>query len=158
MPPRDARVVRNDDEPTIAVALYATDEGAQQRLATLIADRRVRLVGAASDANALQELLAGAPADTLLLISRDQLDVLLRGDPGAGATDPAPGDGTALTPRELNVLAALADGAPNKTIARRLGISFHTVKFHVASILDKLDADSRTEAVAEAARRGLVML
>lgn len=65
---------------------------------------------------------------------------------------------TALTPRELEVLAALADGASNKIIARRLGISFHTVKFHVAAILEKLDADSRTEALAEAARRGLVML
>jgi DNA-binding CsgD family transcriptional regulator len=43
-------------------------------------------------------------------------------------------------------------------IARRLGISFHTVKFHVASILAKLDADTRTEAVAQGARLGLVML
>jgi DNA-binding NarL/FixJ family response regulator len=158
MPPRDARVTRKDDESAIAVALYATDEATQQRLATLIADSRVRLVGSASDPEALQELLASTPADTLLLISRDQLDALLHGDPGAGATDPAPGDGTALTRREFDVLAALADGAPNKMIARRLGISFHTVKFHVASILNKLDADSRTEAVAEAARRGLVML
>lgn len=64
----------------------------------------------------------------------------------------------ALTPRELDVLTALADGASNKMIARRLGISFHTAKFHVAAILAKLDADSRTEAVAQAARMGLVML
>jgi DNA-binding NarL/FixJ family response regulator len=56
------------------------------------------------------------------------------------------------------VLAAMADGASNKTIARRLGISFHTAKFHVAAILAKLDADSRTEAVAKAAHLGLVML
>ena len=63
-----------------------------------------------------------------------------------------------LTPRELEVLAAMADGASNKAIARRLGISFHTAKFHVAGILDKLDADSRTEAVAKAAQLGLVML
>jgi len=52
----------------------------------------------------------------------------------------------------------MADGASNKAIARRLGISFHTVKFHVAAILVKLDADSRTEAVAKAAHLGLVML
>ena len=52
-----------------------------------------------------------------------------------------------LTPRELEVLSAMADGASNKAIARRLGISFHTAKFHVAAILAKLDADSRTEAV-----------
>jgi DNA-binding NarL/FixJ family response regulator len=63
-----------------------------------------------------------------------------------------------LTPRELEVLAAMADGASNKAIARRLGISFHTAKFHVAAILAKLDADSRTEAVAKAAQLGLVML
>jgi DNA-binding NarL/FixJ family response regulator len=63
-----------------------------------------------------------------------------------------------LTRRELEVLAAMADGASNKAIARRLGISFHTVKFHVAAILAKLDADSRTEAVARAAHLGLVML
>jgi two-component system, NarL family, nitrate/nitrite response regulator NarL len=64
----------------------------------------------------------------------------------------------ALTPREREVLAAMADGASNKVIARRLGISFHTAKFHVASILTKLDADTRTEALARAARMGLVML
>jgi DNA-binding NarL/FixJ family response regulator len=70
---------------------------------------------------------------------------------------PAAGD-TALTARELDVLGALADGLSNKAIARRLGISFHTVKFHVAGILAKLDADSRTEAVTKGAQLGLVML
>lgn len=64
----------------------------------------------------------------------------------------------ALTAREREVLAALADGVSNKVIARRLGISFHTAKFHVAALLEKLDAESRTEAVAKAARLGLVML
>jgi DNA-binding NarL/FixJ family response regulator len=68
------------------------------------------------------------------------------------------GDGGRLTPRELEVLAAMADGASNKANARRLGISFHTVKFHVAAILQKLDADTRTEAVIKAAQLGLVML
>src|SRR5438552_4024164 len=63
-----------------------------------------------------------------------------------------------LTPRELEVLAAMADGASNKAIARRLKISFHTAKFHVAAILAKLNADSRTEAVTRAAQLGLVML
>jgi two-component system, NarL family, response regulator YdfI len=63
-----------------------------------------------------------------------------------------------LTRRELEVLAAMADGASNKAIARRLDISFHTAKFHVAAILAKLNADSRTEAVTKAAQSGLVML
>jgi DNA-binding NarL/FixJ family response regulator len=67
-------------------------------------------------------------------------------------------DRARLTPRELEVLAAMADGVSNKAIARRLGISFHTAKFHVAAILAKLNADSRTEAVARAAQLGLVML
>lgn len=67
-------------------------------------------------------------------------------------------DDEILTAREIEVLAALADGAANKMIARRFGISVHTVKYHVASILAKLDAESRTEAVAKAARMGLVII
>ena len=67
-------------------------------------------------------------------------------------------DRVRLTPRELEVLAAMADGVSNKAIAARLGISFHTAKFHVAAIRAKLNADSRTEAVARAAQLGLVML
>jgi len=63
-----------------------------------------------------------------------------------------------LTPRELDVLAQLASGLPNKSIAVRLGVSEHTVKFHVGSILGKLGASSRTEAVALAARQGLLVL
>jgi len=64
----------------------------------------------------------------------------------------------ALTPREVEVLGMLAEGLGNKGIARRLQISEHTVKFHVSSIFTKLDASSRTEAVALGARQGLIML
>jgi DNA-binding CsgD family transcriptional regulator len=63
-----------------------------------------------------------------------------------------------LTHRELEVLALLAEGASNKTIARRLGISVHTAKFHVRSVTDKLDAIGRTDAVVHAARRGVLHL
>jgi len=63
-----------------------------------------------------------------------------------------------LTARELEVLGLLAEGIPNKAIARRLGISDHTVKFHVGSVLGKLGASSRTEAVRIGARRGLIAL
>jgi DNA-binding CsgD family transcriptional regulator len=63
-----------------------------------------------------------------------------------------------LTARELEVLALLAEGASNKLIARRLGISTHTAKYHVASLLEKLDAVSRTDAVASAARLGVLNL
>jgi DNA-binding CsgD family transcriptional regulator len=58
-----------------------------------------------------------------------------------------------LTPRELEVLAALAEGLTNKAIARRLDISLHTVKFHVESLFRKLGARTRTEAVAKASER-----
>jgi len=63
-----------------------------------------------------------------------------------------------LTSREHDVLEMLAAGLANKEIASRLEISEHTVKFHVASILGKLGAESRTEAVSQAFRRGLVLL
>jgi two-component system, NarL family, response regulator YdfI len=63
-----------------------------------------------------------------------------------------------LTPRELEVLRMMADGAANKNIAWKLGISEHTVKFHVASILAKLHAGSRTEAVTLGIRRGMILL
>lgn len=73
----------------------------------------------------------------------------------------APGDAdgeVALTARELEVLALLAEGASNKLIARRLGISTHTAKYHVASLLEKFDAVSRTDAVTSAARIGVLHL
>ena len=63
-----------------------------------------------------------------------------------------------LTPRELEVLQMLAAGLSNKQIGPRLNISEHTAKFHVASILGKLGAASRTEAVSLGIRRGLVLL
>jgi len=63
-----------------------------------------------------------------------------------------------LSVRELEVLDRLAEGLSNKLIAHRLSISEHTVKTHVASIFAKLGVSSRTEAVSQAVRRGLVML
>jgi len=63
-----------------------------------------------------------------------------------------------LTAREIQVLALLAEGLPNKAIADRLGISDQTVKFHVASLSGKLGAANRTDAVRRAVRRGLIAL
>jgi DNA-binding NarL/FixJ family response regulator len=64
----------------------------------------------------------------------------------------------ALTPREIEVLGMMVEGWGNKEISTRLGISEHTVKFHVASIMGKLNASSRTEAVTSGIRHGLIML
>ena len=64
----------------------------------------------------------------------------------------------AITPRESEVLQLLAEGLPNKVIARRLDISEHTVKFHVNAIMGKLSAQSRTEAVVRATQLGLILL
>jgi DNA-binding NarL/FixJ family response regulator len=63
-----------------------------------------------------------------------------------------------LTTREREVLHLLAEGLPNKAIARQLDISEHTVKFHINAILGKLHAQSRTEAVVQAIRLGLITL
>jgi DNA-binding CsgD family transcriptional regulator len=99
-----------------------------------------------------------------VLVEVEGVEIVDAGDaPDAvvvGAIDPAGDAGTQilLTARELEVLALLAEGASNKLIAQRLGISAHTAKFHVASLLDKLDAVSRTDAVAHAARIGVLHL
>lgn len=79
-------------------------------------------------------------------------------------TEPAPDDEPALlqsapavlSPREQEVLTQVANGLPNKAIARMLGITDHTVKFHISSVLTKLEAASRSEAVAIATRRGML--
>ena len=83
------------------------------------------------------------------------------GDAPAGvASPPRVSEGTdePLTAREREVLQLLAEGLANKHIAQRLGISDHTVKFHVNAVMAKLGVQSRTEAVVRALRQGLVML
>jgi DNA-binding NarL/FixJ family response regulator len=73
------------------------------------------------------------------------------------ATTPT-ADATTPTPRELEVLEMMAEGMSNRAIAVRLKISRHTVKFHVAALLTKLGAQSRTEAVTAGVRQGLISL
>ena len=105
-------------------------------------------------ADRLAALLASVPG--LRLVGEDETAdavVVLSTDPSLTADGYIP-----LTPRELEVLALLAEGASNKMIAKRLGISVHTAKFHVGSLLDKLDAVGRTDAVAHAARLGVINL
>jgi DNA-binding NarL/FixJ family response regulator len=73
-------------------------------------------------------------------------------------THPPVTPGQSLTPREIEVLNAVAEGLGNKHIAVRLGISEHTVKTHLAAIFEKLDVTSRTEAVTLGARSGIIPL
>jgi DNA-binding NarL/FixJ family response regulator len=97
-----------------------------------------------------------AVAAGLVALHPDALDA-----PGRAAPLPVTGRAApdqSLTDRELEVLMMMADGLGNKIIAARLGISSHTAKFHVASIMAKLGAGSRTEAVAIGMRRGLVAI
>jgi len=118
---------------------------------------RIRLAVDIADP-ALADRIASILADVegLDLVSKDdEPDALVVAVPGAATERDA---SIALTARELEVLALLAEGASNKLIARRLGISAHTAKYHVASLLDKLDAVSRTDAVAHAARIGVLHL
>ena len=106
---------------------------------------------------ALADRIVSALADLsgLELVGKDdEPDALVVA--ALGATEPDAH--IALTARELEVLALLAEGASNKLIARRLGISTHTAKYHVASLLEKFDAVSRTDAVAHAARIGVLHL
>lgn len=106
-----------------------------------MADRLATLIGEVAGIR----LAAPGEEATVALVSRDL----------PAATEPEAID---LTPRERDVLLLMAEGASNKAIARRLGISVHTAKFHVGSLLDKLDATGRTDAVAHAARLGVIHL
>jgi len=105
-------------------------------------------------ANRLAALLANVP-DLLLVGANESSDVVLTlSNEISASTD----RDVPLTPREMEVLTLLAEGMSNKAIARRLGISVHTAKFHVRALIDKLDAVGRTDAVAQAARRGVIQL
>jgi DNA-binding CsgD family transcriptional regulator len=123
--------VSDDSAPEIVLSLEIDDPVLADRLATLLGN--------------VAGLRLAAPGEqaAATVVARDP-----RGMP----------DDIALTQRELDVLALMAEGSSNKMIARQLGISVHTVKFHVGSLLDKLDATGRTDAVAHAARRGVIDL
>jgi DNA-binding NarL/FixJ family response regulator len=139
---------------------------------------RVILVGRPADRDRLRPQLVAAGID---IVSEQAhapdgaappagVDAIVQTTPGMDSRYPFPESSAAsaasvessdpdpLTARELDVLALLAEGLPNKAIAASLGISDQTVKFHVASIIGKLGAANRTDAVRRAVRRGLVAL
>jgi DNA-binding CsgD family transcriptional regulator len=168
----------------LRVAVVAADPAAAARLAALAGHSGHEVVGAAEAADVVLSDGAAAPAagvptvaigiaegDFAGLLAQGtgptQLDAALRAVV-AGLTvrpqtvvhppfgplpdEPAP----LLTPREIEVLSAFADGLSNKAAARRLGISPHTVKFHSESLFRKLGAGCRAEAVAKGLRRQIV--
>lgn len=132
----------DDARDPVTIALQIDDPALADRIAAVLGGiAGVRLVTHGEPADLV---LASAPRSTENVPAAD--DAL---DLDASAT---------LTPREREVLTLLAEGASNKAIARRLGISVHTAKFHVGSLIDKLDASGRTDAVTHAARRGVIEL
>ena len=119
--------------PVIVVAIEVGDP--------VLADRLASLLGGVAGLR----LVTSGEVATVTLVSRE----------AQAPVEPADID---LTPRERDVLVLMAEGASNKAIARQLGISVHTAKFHVGSLLDKLDATGRTDAVTHAARIGVIHL
>lgn len=165
----------------VLLNVTAGDDEALERLERLLAARPglqiVVLGGEAAGVTPTDVLQAGAHAYLPHEVSADELVAAVRAvaaglvvlhplsagallDRALGPSRPSPaaGLGDPLTPRESEVLQALAAGLTNRAIARQLQVSENTIKFHVSSILTKLDAASRAEAVALAARRGLLLL
>lgn len=169
----DARLVELDDGGLPSLPLAArelpTRPGAQSNPPPAV----IALLGS-GDVDPLPLLAAGVRG----LLARDASPARLRAaieavhrgltvldeDPGDALIAawspeaPIPRRADELTPREREVLTLLADGLSNRAIGEVLGISAHTVKFHVDGLLDKLSARSRTHAVVEAVRRGLLEL
>jgi len=130
----------------------------------LTSDPAIEIVPDASDA----DVVVGARRDSSQDVTPDQVVAAVRAAAAGLLVRPVE-EGMAmheaveeivepLTPREMDVLEMLAEGLSNKMIAHRLSISDHTAKFHVNSILAKLNAGTRTEAVTRGIRLGLIKI
>lgn len=169
-------------ERVLRVAVHAADPVRRRGLTTLVAaaghevtdaeDADVALLDGVSEVLDIPAVsLGGLAAESAGLLPADaepaQVDAALRAV-AAGLLVRSPGlpSGFAmlgeapplLTPREVEVLALVGDGHSNKAAARRLGISQHTVKYHLEAVFTKLGVRTRAEAVREGLRRGLVEL
>jgi DNA-binding NarL/FixJ family response regulator len=180
-----AQQIEELDPDVVVVAMAGdADDGAPETpveaLTRLLGDTRTSLVllgdggpewaadalraGAAAllPRDAAPEALVAAVSATaagLVVLERQAASALVSAASTAGrATRADATHGQDLTPRETEVLRMLAEGLANKQIAARLGISDHTVKFHVAAIFMKLGAGTRTEAVMLGARRGMIVI
>lgn len=143
------------------VALLADLNGAIEAAATLLGTGVRGLLLQNTNSDDLVAVITAA-ARGIVALDGDIADAIFadsaRVDPSHPGGNNAAAPVEALTARELEVINLIAEGLPNKTIAGRLNISEHTVKFHVNAILTKLGAQSRTEAVVRATRLGLITL
>jgi DNA-binding NarL/FixJ family response regulator len=137
-----------EPEAPPVVVIVAGELEAREALAAGARAALPRDAGGESLAAAIRAAVQG-----LVVLDESFVSTLLRDAP-----PPAPDLVESLTPREAEVLQLLSQGLPNKGIAQRLGISDHTVKFHVNAILGKLGVQSRGEAIVQAVRLGLVTL
>ena len=159
------------EHPEAIVTLVLDDDATRRMLRTTrtwprspavvaVSDDPAKLWTSAARALGLRAALPlGATADELAAAIRAVHAGLLALHPEAlmpSRVGAAVAEGAPLTAREREIVELMAEGASNRIIALRLAISRHTVKFHVASILAKLGAKSRTGAVAVALRRGLL--
>jgi DNA-binding NarL/FixJ family response regulator len=150
---RDAAAGGDGD---VAVIVITDREGAAEALRAGAA----AVLGQHTDGRALGCAIRAA-AEGLTVVAGDFRDLLVKDTEAAVGLDAEPdteAGNIELTPREREVLELLVEGASNKAIARRLDITPHTAKFHVAAIIAKLGATGRTDAVARAMRLGLVMI
>ena len=146
-------VVAGDEQPNVVLAdQHRPEEGRYP--AVVLGGTDAEAEGLLPEDAGVAEIDAALRAVAQGLIVRSPGAVRPPGTrtPGFGAFQEAEAR-TLLTPRETQILDAIADGLTNKAIARRLSISLHTVKFHVESVFRKLGASTRTEAVARATER-----
>jgi DNA-binding NarL/FixJ family response regulator len=134
--------------PTLALLADSTDSAHGTEL-------EQRGINVLSDAISRAQLLAALRAVASGLTVRDPAARASRPLRGAGVVET---DAEGLTPRERELLRLLGEGMGNREIAGALGVSDHTVKFHLHSIYTKLGVRTRTEAVSVAVRRGMLML
>lgn len=142
-----------DETDLPLVTLLADDADAQTMLAVLRNRGGFGVLGRDNEPETLVTALMTA-ASGLIVIDPAYAPLLAVAD-DITDTSPLP---EPLTPREMDVLQLVARGLTNKAIAQSLGITDHTVKFHLNAIMGKLDAQSRTEAVVIATRAGLIAL
>ncbi len=157
-----AQMSASAETPALVVLGDAPSRAVVSRLAAASLPGWAYLLRAEADAVRLQNAVRAAASGLVVLDAAVSLALLRdataeRTNAGKAQTASYPAEET-LTPREVDVLEKMAEGLPNKIIAVRLGISLHTVKFHVAQILGKLNASSRTEAVTVGARRGFITI